>query len=293
MQNNYQGFYFIANYHALTSYPTNLKEYSYDIAASYIALGLDPEKSTIFLQSDVMEHLELYWYLSTVTPIGLLERAHSYKDKLANGLTSNHALFSYPILQAADILLYDADVVPVGKDQKQHIEYARDIAIKFNNQYGQTFKLPEPLISSKYSTIKGTDGKKMSKSYNNTIDIFADEKKLKKQINKIATDSKELEEIKDPDNCMIFKFYELFGSKTQIDTLRDNYLKGNFGYGHAKKHLFEVAVEHFKEARLKRQELLENEDYLDSVLKNGAVKARAACENKMKDIRERLGIFRT
>jgi len=292
-QNEFEGFYFVANLHSLTSNPQNLEKNSLDVVLDYLALGLNPENSTIFLQSDVPEHVELYWYLSNVTPMGLLERAHSYKDKTARGIAANHGLFSYPVLMAADILLYNADFVPVGKDQKQHLEMTRDIAIKFNQHYGETFKLPEPLINEALQAVPGTDGQKMSKSYGNTIDIFAQGKVLKKQVNAIMTDSKELEEAKDPTTCNIFKLYELFATPSQISDLREKYLGGNFGYGHAKKELIEVIEHHFKDAYAKRAELEKNMDYVYSVLKNGAMKARDIASPKMAEVRKKIGIITT
>ncbi|MCX5773613.1 MAG: tryptophan--tRNA ligase [Fusobacteria bacterium] len=292
-QKVYNGFYFVANLHSLTSNPHNLEENTYDVVLDYLALGLDPVKTNIFLQSDVPEHVELYWYLSNITPIGLLERAHSYKDKTARGIAANHGLFSYPVLMAADILLYDADFVPVGKDQKQHLEMARDIAIKFNQQYGETFKIPEPLINEALQAVLGTDGQKMSKSYGNTIDIFAQGKNLKKQINNIVTDSKELEEPKDPNSCNIFKLYELFATSKQITALEAKYLAGNFGYGHAKKELMDVIEYYFKDAYIKRAELVQNMDYVKKVLQEGALKARDVAAPKMVEVRKKIGIVTT
>jgi len=236
-QGTYEGFYFVADYHALTSSPepAALRKNTYDIILDYMALGLDPKISTILLQSDIPEVTELAWILSNVTPVALLERAHSYKDKIAKGIAANQGLFFYPVLMAADILIYDSDIVPVGKDQKQHVEITRDIAIKFNSIYGDIFKLPQEVIKESVAVVPGTDGQKMSKTYQNTIEMFAPEKELKKQIMKIVTDSTPLEEPKDPDKCNVFALYKLFADETQIKDIRNKYESGNFGYGHAKK----------------------------------------------------------
>ncbi|MGL4971382.1 MAG: tryptophan--tRNA ligase [Cetobacterium sp.] len=291
-QNNYEGFYFIADYHSLTSLtdPKSLRENSYNIVLDYLALGLDPEKSTIFLQSDVPEHVELMWLLSNITPVGLLERGHSYKDKVAKGFTPNTGLLTYPVLMASDILLYDADVVPVGKDQKQHLEMARDIAIKFNQQYEvELFKLPEPQILESLAVIPGTDGQKMSKSYGNTINMFASKKELKKQVMSIVTDSTPLEEPKNPDNNIV-KLYELFATKEQVEEMKKNFLAGNYGYGHAKNELLNAILEYFKEAREKREELANNMEYVEEVLAKGATKARAIAREKLTAAKIAVGL---
>ena len=219
LQDQYEGFYFLANYHALTSSPNgeNLKQNTIEVILDYLALGLDPEKSTLFLQSDVPEHTELAWILANVTPMGLIERAHSYKDKVAKGIKPNMGLFTYPILMAADILMYDPDIVPVGKDQKQHVEITRDIAIKFNETYGkEVFKLPKEKIVESVAVVPGTDGDKMSKSYGNVINMFFSKKELKKQIMSIVTDSTPLEEPKNPDNN-ITKLYSLFATEAETE----------------------------------------------------------------------------
>ncbi|MGL4652578.1 tryptophan--tRNA ligase [Cetobacterium sp.] len=291
-QNNYEGFYFIADYHSLTSLtdPKSLRENSYNIVLDYLALGLDPEKSTIFLQSDVPEHVELMWLLSNITPVGLLERGHSYKDKVAKGFTPNTGLLTYPVLMASDILLYDADVVPVGKDQKQHLEMARDIAIKFNQQYEvELFKLPEPQILESLAVIPGTDGQKMSKSYGNTINMFASKKELKKQVMSIVTDSTPLEEPKNPDNNIV-KLYELFATKEQVEEMKSKFLAGNYGYGHAKNELLNAILEYFKEAREKREELANNMEYVEEVLAKGAAKARAIAREKLTAAKIAVGL---
>lgn len=262
-QDKYEGFYFVADYHSLTSLtnPETLRESTYNIILDYLALGLDPEKSTLFLQSDVPEHVELSWLLSNVTPVGLMERGHSYKDKIAKGLFPNTGLLTYPILMAADILIYDSDVVPVGKDQKQHLEMARDIAMKFNQQYGvEFFKLPEPLIMEDLAVVPGTDGQKMSKSYGNVINMFAPKNILKKQVMSIVTDSTPLEEPKNPDNN-ITALYKLFATKEQVKEMEDKFRAGNYGYGHAKKELLEAILNYFGEARARREELAKNPEW--------------------------------
>ena len=264
----YDGFYFIADYHSLTSLtdPKALKDNTYNIVLDYLALGLDPKKSTIFLQSDVPEHTELSWLLSNVTPVGLLERGHSYKDKIAKGISPNTGLLTYPVLMAADILMYDTDVVPVGKDQKQHLEFARDIAMKFNQQYNvDLFKLPEPLILDDSAIVPGTDGQKMSKSYGNTINMFASKKELKKQVMSIVTDSTPLEDPKDPNNN-VAKLYALFASIEKQNEMKEKFLAGNYGYGHAKTEVLNAILEYFGEARERREELAKDTDYINEVL---------------------------
>lgn len=291
-QDKIEGFYFVSDYHALTVNPDPavLRKNSYDIVLDYLALGLDPEKSVIFLQSNVPEHTELMWFLTNVTPVALLERAHSYKDKTAKGIAPNHGLFTYPVLMAADILMYDPDFVPVGKDQKQHVEIARDIAIKFNAIYGECFKLPEPVIRESVAVVPGIDGQKMSKSYGNTIEMFAEEKVLKKQIGAIVTDSKALEEPKEPESCNIFALYKLFASEQQLAELSSKYKAGNFGYGHAKKELLEIMLEYFKPYREKRKYLSENIGEVDKILKDGSDRAREIAIAKIKKVKSAIGL---
>ncbi|HED0577283.1 TPA: tryptophan--tRNA ligase, partial [Campylobacter jejuni] len=233
-QEKSQMFMFIANYHAMTSSQDGekLKQNSLKAAAAFLSLGIDPQKSVFWLQSDVKEVMELYWILSQFTPMGLLERAHSYKDKVAKGLSASHGLFSYPVLMAADILLFDTQIVPVGKDQIQHVEIARDIALKVNNEWGEIFTLPEAKVDEEVAVVVGTDGAKMSKSYQNTIDIFSSEKTLKKQISSIVTDSTALEDPKDHENCNIFKIAKLFLDESGQKELQIRYEKGGEGYGH-------------------------------------------------------------
>lgn len=292
-QDKYEGFYFVADYHSLTSLtnPASLKENSYNIVLDYLSLGLDPEKSTIFLQSDVPEHVELMWLLSNITPVALLERGHSYKDKIAKGIAPNTGLLTYPVLMAADILMYDVDVVPVGKDQKQHLEMARDIAIKFNQQYEvELFKLPEPMILETLAVVPGTDGQKMSKSYGNTINMFAPKKELKKQVMSIVTDSTPLEEPKNPDNN-ITELYKLFATPEKVQEMKDKFLAGNYGYGHAKNELLEAILEYFAEARAKREELAKNPEYVQEVLAKGAKKARALAQEKIMKAKAAVGLI--
>jgi len=286
-------FCFLVNFHALTTVTDagELRRNTLEAAADFLALGLDPEKSIFWVQSDVPEVTELTWYLSNHTPIGLLERCHSYKDKVARGISANHGLFAYPVLMAADILLYQANVVPVGKDQKQHVEVARDIAIKFNNAYGEIFTLPEPEVEPELATVPGTDGQKMSKSYDNTIEIFADEKSLKRKVMNIVTDSTPLEEAKDPDTCTVFALYRLFASPEQTAEMRDKYLRGGYGYGHAKKDLYELLLEFFRPHRDERARLLADSSHLRDVLRKGAEKARAEAEITMKTVREAVGVI--
>lgn len=291
-QDKVDGFYFISDYHALTTGPDpkKLRENTYNIILDYLALGLNPEKSTIFLQSNIPEHTELAWFLANVTPVALLERAHSYKDKVAKGLAPNNGLFTYPVLMAADILMYDPDFVPVGKDQKQHIEIARDIAIKFNTIYGEFFKLPEPMIQESVAVVPGTDGQKMSKSYDNTIEMFAEEKALKKKVMSVVTDSTPLEEPKNPDTCNVFALYKLFATESQLADMAAKYRAGNFGYGTAKKELLEMILEYFKPFREKRKYLAENMPLVEKILKDGSDKARELAIKKIKDVKSAVGL---
>lgn len=291
-QDKYEGFYFVVDYHALTSLkdPKALRENTYNAILDFLALGLDPEKSTIFVQSDVPEHTELMWLLLNVTPVGLLERGVSYKDKVAKGISANAGLLTYPVLQAADILLYDTNIVPVGKDQKQHIEFARDIAVKFNETYGEVFTLPEPQILESVAVIPGTDGQKMSKSYNNTIQMFASKGQLKKQIMSIVTDSTPLEEPKDPENN-VTKIYELFASEEELAAMKEKFAAGGYGYGHAKKELLNKVLEYFGEARTRREELAKNPEYVEEVLRKGAEKARTLAIAKIKEVKKAAGLL--
>lgn len=295
MQEEGDAFYFIANYHSLTS--TNdgekIRQYTYDIALDYLALGLDPEKCTFFAQSDVPQVTELSWILGTFCPVSLMEKGVAYKDKTSQGMNPNIGLFTYPILQAADILIYNSDVVPVGQDQKQHIEVTRDLAGKFNNAYdGEYLKLPEPHIVKSVAVVPGIDGRKMSKSYGNTINIFDEGKTLKKKVMSIQTDSTPLEEPKDPDTCNVFALIKLFADKEQREEIADKYRAGGFGYGHAKKELLGMISDYFAEARERRKELEQDMDYVKDVLREGGRKARERAETIMEPVREATGIVR-
>ena len=294
MQDDYEGFYFLANYHALTSSPKgeDLINNTMGVILDYLALGLDPKKSTLFLQSDVPEHTELAWILSNVTPMGLIERAHSYKDKIAKGIKPNMGLFTYPILMAADILMYNPDVVPVGKDQKQHLEITRDIAIKFNETYDkEIFKLPKDKILESVAVVPGTDGDKMSKSYGNVINMFASKKEIKKQIMSIVTDSTPLEEPKNPENN-VTKLYSLFATEEEVQILKDKFLAGNFGYGHAKMELLDKFMDYITPYREKREQLVQNMDYVYEILREGALKARAEATKTLDIVRETVGLVK-
>ena len=285
-------FYFIADYHALTTIdnPETLRANSRRIALDFLACGLDVERGALFRQSDVRQVAELTWILSTVTPKALLERGHSYKDKIARGLPASAGLFNYPVLMAADILIYDSDLVPVGKDQKQHLEMTRDIALKFNETFGDCFKLPEPQIEAATETVPGIDGQKMSKSYGNTIDIFGDEKETRKRVMSIVTDSSPVEAPKDPDSSTIFQLHSLFASKDEIETMRDAFRKGGTGYGDFKKQLFAKLWEYFDPMRKRREEILKDPGYIESVLKRGAARANAEADKVMKRVRAAVGL---
>jgi len=294
LQDSSDLFIFIPNYHALTTVSDGkiLKDNTLDAAINFLSLGIDPNKATVYAQSDVKEVLELYWILSAYTPMGLLERAHGYKDKVAKGIAANHSLFSYPVLMAADILLYDAQVVPVGKDQIQHVEITRDIAIKFNNQHGDIFTIPEYKVAEDLQTIPGLDGAKMSKSYGNTIDIFQSEKQLKKTVGKIETDSTPLEDPKEWSTCNVYALAKLFLDEDGLLDLQKRYEKGGEGHGHFKMYLKELIWDYFKEAREKREHYLNNKNEVYDILDNGAAKASAIAKEKMKIIRDAVGIYR-
>lgn len=286
-------FMFIANYHAMTSNSDglSLKESTFEAACAFLALGIDPQKSTFWVQSDVKEVLELYWILSQFTPMGLLERAHSYKDKVSKGFEPYHGLFSYPVLMAADILLYNSQIVPVGKDQIQHVEIARDIAAKFNHTYGDIFTMSESKVEENIATIPGTDGAKMSKSYKNTIDIFASQKVLKKQTGKIVTDSTPLEEPKEWKDCNVFNIAKLFLDRSGQEELIKRYKSGQEGYGHFKMYLKDLIWEYFKDEREKFDYYLNNRDEVNQILQEGAKKARDVAQKNMAKIRELVGIY--
>ncbi|ARE81165.1 tryptophan--tRNA ligase [Campylobacter helveticus] len=291
-QDDSEMFMFIANYHAMTSSQKGeiLKQNALKAAAAFLSLGIKPEKSIFWLQSDVKEVLELYWILSQFSPMGLLERAHSYKDKVAKGLPSSHGLFSYPVLMAADILLFDTQIVPVGKDQIQHVEIARDIAIKVNNEWGEIFTLPEARVNENVAVVPGTNGAKMSKSYQNTIDIFANEKLRKKQISSIVTDSTPLEEPKKWQECNIFQISKLFLDEEGQEELKKRYERGGEGYGHFKMYLNELVNAYFKEATESYENYLKEPKKLEEILEFGASKARKIARAKMQKIYEKIGL---
>ena len=292
LQEKGDAYLFIANYHALTTVddPAQLRQGTLDVAIDFLACGLDPARAVFFRQSDVPEVHELAWLLSTVTPVGLLERCHSYKDKLAKGFAPSHALFAYPVLMAADILIYQSNLVPVGRDQKQHVEVTRDIAIKFNNQFGPVFTIPDPVIAEEVAVVPGLDGQKMSKSYGNTIELFGDLKETRSRIMKIVTDSTPLEAPKNPDACTIFALYKLFVGQAERDALAQLYRAGGMGYGHAKKALFEAFEATFAPLRKRRDALAADRGYVEGVLRLGAEKARAEARLTLDRARAAVGI---
>ncbi|PYJ09895.1 MAG: tryptophan--tRNA ligase [Verrucomicrobia bacterium] len=287
-----EAFYFIADYHALTTVkdPAALRENNRRVALDFLACGLDPERGALFLQSDVPQVTELTWILSTVTPMGLLERAHSYKDKVARGMSASAGLFTYPVLMAADILIYDSDLVPVGRDQKQHIEITRDLAVKMNETFGEIFKLPAPRIDAATETVPGIDGQKMSKSYGNTIDIFGDEKETRKRVMSIVTDSSPVEAPKDPDASTIFQLYCLFAMKEEAAAMREAFGRGGTGYGDFKKQLFAKLWDYFEPMRKRRTEILADPGYVDGVLKRGAQRANEVANEVMARVRKAVGL---
>jgi tryptophanyl-tRNA synthetase len=285
-------FYFIADYHALTQLPDpqQLRERSVGVAVDFLACGLDPARTTFFRQSDVPEVHELTWVLSCLTPVGLLERCHSYKDKIARGLVPNHGLFSYPVLMAADILLYGSHLVPVGKDQKQHLEVTRDLAIRFNNAYGDILVVPDAMIRDEVAVVPGLDGQKMSKSYDNTIELFGEPKAMRQKIMRIVTDSTPMEAPKNPDTCNVFALYKLMATAAETAELRARYLAGGMGYGHAKQALAEKYSQTFGALRERRQELLAQPKRVEDVLQAGAARARAVARETLNRVRAAIGV---
>ena len=292
LQKQGETFYFIADYHALTSLrdPKALRENSRLVALDFLACGLDPEKAALFRQSDVPQTTELAWILSTVTPVSRLELAHSYKDKIARGMAANAGLFTYPVLMAADILIYDSDAVPVGKDQKQHIEITRDIATRINESYGEVFKLPEARINPQTQVVPGLDGQKMSKSYGNNIDIFGNEKEIRKRVMSIVTDSTPVEAPKDSDTSTIVQLYSLFASKDEVANMRERFKRGGTGYGDFKKELFEKLWEYFAPMRNRREEIERDKSYIDNVLAKGAKRANEIADQVMARVRKAVGL---
>ncbi|XDD47546.1 tryptophan--tRNA ligase [Leptospira sp. WS39.C2] len=286
-------FLFIANLHALTTFRSKeeLKEFTLECAIDLLALGVDPNKTVFWVQSDVPQVTELTWYLSQSITVSQLQLAHSFKDKVAKGFVPGAGLFTYPILMASDILLFSAEKVPVGKDQKQHLEFSRDIAERFNAQFGNVLTIPEPDIDENTATVPGIDGAKMSKSYNNTINFFGTEKEIKKKVMAIVSDSKAIEEPKDPETSVIFQIHSLFLSQSEKESQIQKYKQGGFGYGDLKKDLLESILAHFLPFRSKREELTQNLDYVHSVLKLGKEKAESIAEKKLDEVRNTLGIY--
>lgn len=287
----HEAFLFIANMHSLTAIKDAelVRENTYGVAASWLAFGLDTEKNTFYRQSDIPEVTELMWYLNCVTPFPMLANAHSFKDKSENLSDVNAGLFTYPVLMAADILLYDANYVPVGKDQKQHLEMTRDMAGAFHSKFQETFVLPEATFDERVMIVPGTDGRKMSKSYNNFINIFLPEKKLKKQVMSVVTDSTPMEEPKNPDTCNVFGLYKLLASDDMVAKMRKNYLGGNYGYGHAKTALFDLIMDRFSAQREDYMRFMNDKTELDNELGKGADKARVVASATLERVRSALG----
>lgn len=293
LQGQGEVFVFLADLHALTSLrnAAAMRESIRTAAIDLLACGLDPERTTFWRQSEVAVHSELMWILSTVTPMGLMERMVAYKEKVQAGLSSDVGLFTYPILQAADILAYDADRVPVGKDQKQHLEATRDIAVKINEAYGEgTVKLPEPQIAEAVAVVPGLDGRKMSKSYGNSIDIFMEEKALRKRVMGIVTDSTPLEAPKDPEGSTIIDLYRLFATPEQVERMKDEFRAGGVGYGHFKQRLFEAIWEYYAPMRARRDEILARPGYVDEVLEDGRRRAAAVAEGTLERVWRAVGL---
>lgn len=292
LQESHEVFYFIADYHALTTVRNaeELRENTYDLVAVFAALGMDFDRHAFFRQSDIPEHVELAWVLSCVTPMGLLERAHAYKDARAHNQEVNHGLFAYPVLMAADILIYDSDEVPVGKDQKQHLEITRDVAQRFNRQYGETLVVPEPRIEEAVATIPGIDGRKMSKSYNNVLPLFSTEKELRKAVMRIVTDSKSVEEAKDPESCNVFQIFRHFASEADRKAWAERYRAGGMGYGEIKQATFEAINAEIAHHRDRYFENRPDTAKLDAILARGAEQARAVAHAVMDRVRSRVGL---
>jgi len=290
-QSDYRQFIFVANYHALTSVSDGelLRKLTLDLVMDYLAIGVDPKKTTIFLQSDVPEVTELAWIFNTITTVPYLQRAHAYKDAEAKNKEVNVGLFDYPILMAADILMYNADVVPVGLDQKQHIEIARDTAQKFNRIFGETFKVPEPMITEEVKTVPGTDGRKMSKSYGNVIGLFASDEEIKKAVMSIPTDSKGVDEPKDPATCKVFAFHELLQADN-LEEVRKRYLEGGIGYKEAKEILIDNLRAFIAPLRSRREEIARDPEMVLQILREGGEVARAQAQKMMQEVREKVGL---
>jgi tryptophanyl-tRNA synthetase len=292
LQDNEQAFYFIANLHALNQVRDRekLRNWTFEMAIDLLALGLDPNKATLFVQSNVPEVTELCWLLMTGTPMGLLERAHAYKDKKAKGLNADAGLFTYPVLQAADILAYDSDTVPVGEDQVQHIEMCRDMAGSFNHQFGETFVMPKAYVLETSARVPGTDGEKMSKSYNNTLAVFEDAKAQRKQIMRIVTDSRPMEEAKEPAGDVLYDLFSLVAPDADRESMAALYRRGGFGYGEVKKALADAAEKYWAEPRARRAELATKPDRVREILAAGAAKARKKAADVLKRAQDACGI---
>jgi tryptophanyl-tRNA synthetase len=292
LQRGNDAYYFVADYHALTSVRDagKLRGYVFDVIVDLLALGLDPEVATLFVQSDVPETTELAWLLTSVTPMGWLEKCVSYKDKVQQGLPAEHGLFAYPVLQAADILLYDADVVPVGQDQKQHLEITRDIAERFNHVYGETFKLPKPYILDTVAVVPGLDGRKMSKSYDNTIEIFDDPKTILKKCKKIVTDSTPVESPKNPETDNLFQLFKLFAPSADVAEVEGRYRSGGIGYGEVKTRLAEQISARFAEPRERRAELVANPSKVLEIRQAAAERAKRAARIVLDRARKACGV---
>lgn len=292
LQEGNQAAYFMADLHSLTSIrdADERRALTHGVALDFLALGVDPARSILYRQSDIPEVTELAWILTTVTPMGLLQRCVSYKEKLEAGHAPDHGLFAYPVLQAADILIWRADWVPVGQDQKQHLEVTRDIAVKFNHTYREVLKLPEPYILEDVAVVPGSDGRKMSKSYGNTIEMFAPEKTLRRQVMGVVTDSRGVDEPKDPDTSTVFALYSLFANPEERSALAEAFRRGGTGYGDAKKALYEKVVAYFAPARERRRALEADRDRVEDVLRDGAKRARAAVAELMDEVRHAAGV---
>ena len=289
----HEGYYFVANFHALTTIRDRaaMRQRTLEVAMAFLACGLDPQRSVLFVQSDIPEVTELTWLLSTVTPMGLLQRCHAYKEKTAEGISADHGLFAYPVLMAADILIYDSDLVPVGQDQKQHVEVTRDIAIKFNETYGDVFKLPAPKILPEVAVVPGTDGRKMSKSYGNVITLFADEKQTKREVMAIVTDSTPVEAPKDPEACTLFAIFRLFAPEDERAEVKRRYREGGAAYGTIKKRLVELVNGYFRPARERYNELAADPDRVRDILRDGAQRARSVAQVTLERAREACGML--
>ena len=291
-QSEHECFYFIADYHALTTVrdPEAMRKNVLDVALDYLAVGLDPTRTVFFRQSDVPQVVELSWILSTITSMGLLERCHSYKDKIARNIEASHGLFAYPVLMAADILIYDSHRVPVGRDQKQHVEVTRDIAGRFNSLYGETLVIPEAEIEDATAVVPGVDGQKMSKSYGNTIEMFSSEKKVRKAVASIVTDSKTVEEPKEPEGNVIYALYALVATPAEREEMARRFRAGGYGYGDAKKELATKLLEHFGAARERREDLARDLPRVKDILEDGARRARAVASRTLERVYQKVGL---